>query len=120
MVEAKARLEKAIQIVDLIDAAGITSEQVAGFQPEHWHQAATAARVNPPSQQTQDRVLRMLRSREAARELLRSNHVQPQHPPDEEERDCRDHDVTYPLPGRPGFSSVLHGTECIRLGQCRS
>jgi hypothetical protein len=69
--EAEARLEKALLIVDLLDAAGITSEQVSRFAPEHWQQAAEAARVNLPSQQTQDRVLVMLRNREAARKLLR-------------------------------------------------
>lgn len=71
MVEAEARLVKAIQLVDILDAAGITSEQVARFEPEHWHQAAAAPRVRPPSTQTQERVLIILRNREAARKLLR-------------------------------------------------
>jgi hypothetical protein len=49
--------------------------------------------------------------------LIRSEYVQPQHPPNEEEGDCSDHDVAYPLAERPRFSSILHGTECIRLGE---
>jgi hypothetical protein len=70
--EAEARLEKALRMVDLLDAVGITSEQVAGFQPEHWDQVAAAARVHRPSSQTQDRVLTMLRNREAAKRLFRT------------------------------------------------
>lgn len=69
--QAEARLEKALQIVDLLDAAAITSDQVARFELEHWDQVAAAARVHRPSPQMQDRVLLMLRNREAARDLLR-------------------------------------------------
>jgi len=47
--------------------------------------------------------------------MTRSEYIQPQHPPDEEERDCRDHDVAYPLAEGPGFGSVLHAEESSRL-----
>jgi hypothetical protein len=71
MVEGEARFEKALRMADLIDAAGIKSEQVAEFQPEQWQQAAAAAHVKRPSPATQARVLAMLRNRENARDLLR-------------------------------------------------
>ena len=71
MVEGEARFEKALRMADLIDAAGIKSQQVAEFQPEHWQQAAAAARVKCPSPATQARVLGILRNRENARDLLR-------------------------------------------------
>lgn len=71
MSENRIHLEKALLIVDLLDAAGITSEQVAGFEPHHWDQAADAARVKRPSPGCRARVIEMLRNREAAHELLR-------------------------------------------------
>ena len=70
-LEDETRLEKALLMVDLLDAAGITSEQMARFESDHWDQAAAAARVKRPSPATQARVLTMLRNREAARDLLR-------------------------------------------------
>jgi hypothetical protein len=49
----------------------ILDRERGSFEPQHWHQAAAAARVKRPGPGTQARVLAMLRNREAARELLR-------------------------------------------------
>lgn len=69
--EPSARILRALAMADLLDAAGISSADVASLHPAEWRMAVEAAQSNRvPSEQTRALVVDLLRRPEAARAIV--------------------------------------------------
>jgi hypothetical protein len=65
-----ARIQKALALADLLDAAQIESRAVEVMADLEWRLLAQAARTRKPSGTTREMVLGLLRNREAARAIF--------------------------------------------------
>lgn len=62
-----ARIAKALQLTDTLDAAGLGSDDVAVMDTREWLMLATAARTRKPSPKTRQLVAMFIQNRETVR-----------------------------------------------------